>query len=276
MTEILVLGSTGKTGSRVAPRLQALGHTVRSASRTAAGPGAVRFDWADPVTWDPALAGVQAVYFVPTETLGLPERAAFVDRAKAAGVQRIVQLSVRGIDADGGVPDTESAVRASGLEWTMLRPCWFSQDFDAPDFFLAEVRGGALATPAGDGREPFIDADDIADAAVAALTGAGHAGKVYELSGPRALTFAEALALIGEATGRELVHRHRDPVAYAADLVGAGYSAADAEAIAAFMDGIGRGEDDYLSTGVQECLGRAPRPFEEYVRETAATGVWKV
>ncbi|MER6910357.1 NAD(P)H-binding protein [Streptomyces sp. NPDC000594] len=270
MTEILVLGATGKTGRAVVPRLRALGHTVRSASRT----GTTRFDWDDRTTWDPALAGVDAVYLVPTETLGLAERAAFVARAEAAGVRRIVQLSVRGIDTDGGVPETEAAVRSSGMAWTVLRPCWFSQDFEAPDFFLAGVAEGVLTTPAGDGREPFIDVADIADTAVAALTGEGHHGRVYELSGPRALTFAEALALIGDAIGRPVVHRHRDPRAYAADLVADGYTAPDAEAIAGFLDGIARGADDFLSTGVRECLGREPRSFEEYVKEAAATGVW--
>ncbi|PSJ28483.1 NAD(P)-dependent oxidoreductase [Streptosporangium nondiastaticum] len=275
MTQILVLGATGKTGSRVVPRLTSLGHTVRSASRSAGTRSAgIRFDWTDRSTWDPALAGAEAVYFVPTETLGLPERAELVDRAKAAGVRRIVQLSVRGLDAEGGVPETEAAVRESGLEWTMLRPCWFSQDFSAPDFFLPAVLAGELATPAGDGREPFVDVEDIADVAAAALTDARHAGRTYELSGPRALSFAEALTLIGTAVGRELRHRHQDPAAYAAAQVASGHAAADAEAIAAFLDGIRRGEDDYVSTGVQEALGRAPRSFEEYVRATAPTGVW--
>ncbi|GLF94924.1 NAD(P)H-binding protein [Streptomyces yaizuensis] len=270
MTEILVLGATGKTGRRVVPLLKALGHTVRSASRS----GTTRFDWDDRTTWDPALAGVAAAYLVPTETLGLAERAEFAARAAAAGVRRIVQLSVRGIDTGGGVPETEAAVRASGLEWTMVRPCWFSQDFEAPDFFLAGVADGVLTTPAGEGREPFVDVADIAGVVVAALTGEGHHGRVYELSGPRALTFGEALGLIGDAIGRPVVHRHRAPDAYAADLVAAGYSARDAEAVAGYLDGIGRGEDDYLSTGVRECLGREPRSFEEYVKEAAATGVW--
>ncbi|MET9661960.1 NAD(P)H-binding protein [Streptomyces sp. NPDC006510] len=270
MTQILVLGATGKTGSRIVPRLTSLGHTVRSASRSAE----IRFDWADRSTWDQALADTEAVYFVPTETLGLPERAELVSRAKAAGVRRIVQLSVRGLDADGGVPETEAAVRESGLEWTMLRPCWFSQDFSAPDFFLPAVLAGELATPAGDGREPFVDVEDIADVAVAALTDDGHAGRIYELSGPRAITFSEALALIGAAVGRELHHRHQDLADYVAAQVAAGHDVADAEAVAAFLDGIRLGEDDYISTGVQEALGRASRSFEDYVRTVAPTGVW--
>ncbi|WP_116215294.1 NAD(P)H-binding protein [Streptomyces olivoreticuli] len=269
MTEILVLGATGKTGSRVLPRLRALGHRVRAASRS----GATRFDWADRSTWDTALAGAEVVYLVPTETLSLDERAAFVTRAKAAGVRRLVQLSVRGIDQDGTHP-TEAAVRGSGLEWTVLRPCWFAQDFAAPDFFLPGVVEGEVRTPAREGREPFIDADDIADVAVAALTEDGHHGQTYDLSGPRALSITEALALISTATGRSIAHRHQTPTDYAAEQTAAGHPAADAEAIGAFLDQVSRGEDDYLSDGVERVLGRAPRPFEDYVKMTAEQGIW--
>ncbi|MFE0044832.1 NmrA family NAD(P)-binding protein [Streptomyces albireticuli] len=269
MTEILVLGASGKTGSRVLTRLTSLGHSVRAASRS----GATRFDWADRTTWAPALAGVEAVYIVPTETLGLPERADFVAAAKEAGVRRLVQLSVRGIDEDG-VPPTEAAVRESGLEWTILRPCWFAQNFAAADFFLPEVLAGEVSTPAGDGREPFIDAEDIADVAVAALTADGHDGRTYELSGPETLSFAEALALIGEAAGRDVRHRHVPPAVYVENLTGAGIPRDDAEAVAGFLDGIGEGADDFLSDGVRQALGREPRSFRDYVRATAATGVW--
>ncbi|GAA0490075.1 NAD(P)H-binding protein [Streptomyces stramineus] len=269
MTEILVLGATGKTGSRVVPRLHALGHTVRAASRS----GATRFDWAERATWAPALAGAEAVYMVPTETLGLPERADFVARAEEAGVRRIVQMSVRGIDHDG-IPPTERAVRDSGLEWTVLRPCWFAQNFADPGLFLPELLAGELTTPAGDGREPFIDAEDIADVAVAALTGPGHAGATYELSGAELMTFQEALSLIGEAAGREIRHRHIARADYVAGLVAAGGAADDAESFAGFLDGIRRGEDDYVSDGVERALGRAPRSFRDYVSATAARGVW--
>ncbi|MFF2526823.1 NAD(P)H-binding protein [Streptomyces liangshanensis] len=269
MTEILVLGATGKTGAPLVRRLRALGHTVRAASRT----GGTRFDWFDPSTWDPALSGAEAVYVVPTETLGLPERAAFVDRAKAAGVRRLVQLSVRGIDEDGTHP-TESAVRGSGLEWTILRPCWFSQDFAAPDFFLAGVLAGEVRTPAGEGREPFIDAEDIAEVALTALTGDGHHGRTYDLSGPRALSFTQAVELIGTATGRPVTHHHRTEAEHAADLIAAGHTQDDAVAVAGFLAQIGEGADDYVSDGVERVLGRAPRSFEEYVTRAAENGTW--
>ncbi|WP_162889875.1 hypothetical protein [Streptomyces olivoreticuli] len=136
----------------------------------------------------------------------------------------------RGIADEGAAVVTVDEYAWPAVRVVRLRPCRFSQDFAAPDFFLPTVLAGDLATPAGDGREPF------AEVAVAALTDDGHAGRTYELSGPRALSFAEALA--------------------------------------SFLDGIRRGEDDYVSTGVQEALGRAPRSFEEYARSTAPTGVW--
>lgn len=269
MTEILVIGATGKTGAPLVPRLRALGHTVRAASRS----GETRFDWSDRSGWDAALSGVQAVYLVPTETLGLPERAEFVARAKAAGVQRLVQLSVRGIDEDGTHP-TEAAVRNSGLEWTILRPSWFSQDFAAADFFLPGVLAGEVRTPAGDGREPFIDAEDIAEVALAVLTGDGHHGQTYDLSGPRALSITEAVELISKATGRSIVHRHQTEAEYAADLLAAGLTQDDADSVAGFLGQVGRGADDYVSDGVERVLGRAPRTFEEYVTTAAAKGTW--
>ncbi|MGW3499082.1 NAD(P)H-binding protein [Streptomyces sp. NPDC001020] len=269
MTEILVIGATGKTGAPLVPRLRALGHTVRAASRS----GETRFDWSDRSTWDPALSGVHAVYLVPTETLGLDERAEFVARAKAAGVRRLVQLSVRGIDEDGMHP-TEAAVRGSGLEWTILRPSWFSQDFAAADFFLPGVLEGEVRTPAGDGREPFIDAEDIAEVALAVLTGDGHHGQTYDLSGPRALSITEAVELISKATGRSIAHRHQTEAEYAADLVAAGLTQDDADSVAGFLGQVGQGADDYVSDGVERVLGRAPRTFEEYVTTAAENGTW--
>ncbi len=269
MTNILVIGATGKTGALLVPRLRALGHTVRAASRS----GETLFDWSDRSTWDPAVSGVQAVYIVPTETLGLPERSEFVARAKAAGAQRLVQLSVRGIDEDCSHA-TETAVRGSGLEWTILRPSWFSQDFAAVDFFLPGVLEGEVRTPAGDGREPFIDAEDIADVAAEVLTADGHHGQTYNLSGPRALSITEALQLISNATGRSITHSHQTEAEYAAELVKAGLEQDDADSVANFLGQVSQGSDDYISDGVIRVLGRAPRTFEDYVAAAAGEGVW--
>jgi uncharacterized protein YbjT (DUF2867 family) len=273
---ILVLGSTGTTGSRVVSRLRERGVPVRAASRSLGHP----FDWHAPTTWDPALAGVGAVYLVPFdgELLTRP----FVARAARLGVERLVLLSGRGVDVpgygdpDGGAGathiDGERAVRESGLDWTILRPAWFAQNFGEGPFRDA-IRAGELRLPAGEGAVSFVDADDIAAVAVAALTEDGHAGQTYELSGPRALTLAEAVAEISAAAGRPVRYVPVEAGEFVAGLVAQGWAAADAEAFSDALSPIRRGMDSHLSDGVRRALGRAARDFSAYAG--AAAGVWR-
>lgn len=213
---VLVLGATGKTGRSVVAGLRAHGIPIRAASRSAgaasvggsAGPNTnaemVRFDWADPRTWDPALAGVDAIYVVtPMEPDFAAESVtALVDRAQAAGVRRLVLLS--GLSAEyGSVPMAarELPVRESGLTWTILRPGAFQQNFAAAPYPQA-FRAGELHLPLGpDVRSAYIDAADIAEVAVNALICPEHAGRTYHLAGPRALSFPEALDIISHETG---------------------------------------------------------------------------
>lgn len=197
MDEILVLGATGTTGKRVVRELEARGRVVRAASRR----GQVRFDWGERDTWAPALTGARAVYLMAPHEL--PVDPEFVHEAVARGVRRIVLLSSRGIEemGDERLLGAEATVRESGAEWTVVRADWFDQNFDE-GFFRPAIEAGALAVPVGDVRQGFVDADDIAAVAAVALTEEGHAGRTYEVTGPRALSFAEALALIGEASGR--------------------------------------------------------------------------
>ncbi|MFD1146364.1 NAD(P)H-binding protein [Saccharothrix hoggarensis] len=263
---ILVIGATGKTGRRVTTALEDRGVAHRPVSRRSA----IRFDWADESTWDAALDGVTAVYLVPPAmTLSDEEVAAFVPRAVAAGVRRIVVLSARGIMPDDG---RERAVRESGVDWTILRPTWFSHNF-SEDFFLPQVVAGEVVLPAGgDGAHPFIHAQDIADVAVAALTEDGHAGVTYELSGPEALTFAEALALIGDVSGRSARVVDVPAPDFAGLLVDGGLSRAYAEVLTMSLTAIRDGHDAALSDGVPSVLGRDGRTFGDYVKEAA--GAW--
>lgn len=207
----LVLGATGKTGRRVAARLRLRGTQVRAASRSSR----TRFDWSDPDGWDAALHGITAAYVVPPPVPGPVHE--FVARAEAAGVRRLVLLSGHGADTWGDstfgldMRSAEDAVRGSALEWTVLRPSNFNQNFDE-DLFRAPLVGGELALPAGAVPEPFIDLEDVADAATAVLAEpALHAGRIYELTGPRALTFAEAVELISRASGLPIVYKRVSP-----------------------------------------------------------------
>jgi uncharacterized protein YbjT (DUF2867 family) len=203
-----------------------------------------------------------------------------VARAAAAGVQRLVLLSGRGADSWGesgfgrDMLDAEAAVRASALEWTVLRPSNFFQNFDE-DLHLAPVLAGDLALPAGTLLEAMTDIDDVADVAATVLTEPGHAGQVYELSGPRALTYREAVDLIARATGRTITYTEVSTAEYVASLVRQGVPEEVAQHIAAMYGLIERGTLAEPTDGVRTVLGRAPRAFEDYVAQVAATGTWR-
>jgi uncharacterized protein YbjT (DUF2867 family) len=271
----LVLGATGKTGRRVAARLRLHGTQVRTASRSSR----TRFDWSDPGGWDTALRGVTTVYVVPPTVPGPVHE--FVARAEAVGVQRLVLLSGRGSDTWGDsafgldMRSAEEAVRVSALEWTVLRPSNFNQNFDE-DLFHAPLVAGELALPADVVPEPFIDLEDVADVAAAVLTEPGrHAGRIYELTGPRALTFGEAVGLISRASGLPMAYKRVSPAEYAAALVEEGWGEDDAHHVAEMFVLMERGTLAETTDGVATVLGRAPRTFEDYVVRAAAAGAWR-
>ena len=263
---ILVIGATGKTGRRAVSALDALGVDYRAVSRRTE----IRFDWTDRSTWARALDGATGVYLVAqAANLDHAEVAEFVPQAVEAGVRRIVLLSARGMPSDDG---RESAVRESGVDWTILRPTWFSQNF-SEDYFLPEILAGEIVVPStGDGAHPFIDAQDIADVAVAALTQDGHAGVTYELSGPEALTFTDAVARISDASGRSIRIKDVTAADYTDKLVRGGIEAAYAEVLTMSLTAILDGHDAALSDGVPSVLGHSGRLFGDYVK--GAAGVW--
>jgi uncharacterized protein YbjT (DUF2867 family) len=268
----LVLGGTGKTGRRVAERLWDRGLPIRIGSRSGEPP----FDWENEATWAPALRGVESVYVTYQPDLAVPGAVetvrSFVAVAVAGGVRRLVLLSGRGEEE---AQHAEQVVRESGVDWTFLRASWFSQNF-SESYLLEPILSGDVVLPAGDVAEPFVDADDIADVAVAALTEDGHAGRLYELTGPRLLTFAEAVAEIAQATGRAIRYVQVAPEAYAAALAEQGVPADYVWLMNYLFTTVLDGRNASLADGVQRALGREPRDFVDYARETASSGVWDV
>ena len=266
----LVLGGTGKTGRRVAERLQAGGVPTRVASRAGDPP----FDWDDQGTWDAALEGVSAAYISYAPDLAIAGATdavrACVERAVEHGVRRLVLLSGRGEEE---AQRAELLIQRADVEWTVVRASWFAQNF-SEGAFVEMVQAGEIALPAGDVGEPFVDADDIADVAVAALTEDGHAGQVYELTGPRLLTFDEAVHELARASGREIRFVQIPPEAFAAGVAEAGLPEEIAWLLGYLFDTVLDGRNAHLTDGVQRALGREPRNFRDYARETAATGVW--
>ncbi|MCX4987086.1 NAD(P)H-binding protein [Streptomyces sp. NBC_00572] len=277
-TTVLVLGGTGKTGRRVVNRLKERGATVRAASRS----GDVRFDWDDTSTWEPALAGVDVAYLVDAQDKpGAWDAEAALRElsglAVAGGVRRLVLLQARVTEPVGGksLIAGERAVQESGAEWTVLRPNWFFQNFDE-GVLLDGVRAGELSLPAGSGREPFVDTEDVAAVAVEALLGDGHAGQTYELSGARALTLDEAVKEIAQATGRDIRYVPVEHQAYVDELVSYDVPADYALFVADLVAQIRDNKNATPTDTVRRVLGREPRDFSDFVKDAAARGVWNV
>ncbi|MFT4037710.1 MAG: NAD(P)H-binding protein [Thermomicrobiales bacterium] len=267
---VLVVGSSGKTGSRVATRLRARGVPVRDGSRQASPP----FDWENPATWGPPLEGTGAVYLTYAPDLAVPGAIAAIETftrlARAAGVQGVVLLSGRG---EPEAQAAEQILQESGIPWTILRCAWFMQNF-SEGYLREPVLEGAVMLPAGDIGEPFIDADDIADVAVAALTEAGHAERLYELTGPRLLTFADATAGIAAATRRPVAYQTISMAEYLPALTEAGAPPDVVWLIEYLFSTVLDGRNASLANGVQDALGRPPRDFTAYAQAAAASGVW--
>ncbi len=266
----LVLGGTGKTGRRVAERLQVRGINTRIASRST-NPS---FDWNDQTTWDAVLSGVTAAYINYAPDLAIPGAAdairAFVEKAVAQGVQRLVLLSGRG---EAEAQACERIVQASGVEWTVVRASWFNQNFSEGEF-LGMVQNGEITLPAGAISEPFIDANDIADVAVAALTEEGHAYEVYEVTGPRMLSFTEIAQEISRAAGREVKFVQIPKQAFAAAITESGAPDNIAWLLNYLFETVLDGRNEYLGDGVQRALGREPTDFADFAQRIAARGVW--
>mgnify|MGYP001812812278 CR=1 FL=1 len=269
-TPVLVVGSTGKTGRRVVQRLEQLGIPVRHGSRSAEIP----FDWEDPATWAPALEGIKRTYVAFHPDLAVPGAPEAITRftrlARSAGVERLVLLSGRGEEE---ALRCEQIVADSGLTWTVVRAAWFNQNF-SEGFMGDMVLDGVVALPTGGVREPFVDVEDIADVAVAALTRPGLENRVYEVTGPRLMTFREAVEEIAVDLGR---HVEFVEVPHEDFLAGA-RNAGVPEDFLALLDYLLRevldGRNESLASGVRDALGRPARDFQEYVRETVSSGVW--
>ena len=165
-------------------------------------------------------------------------------------------------------------MQESGAEWTVVRASWFAQNF-SEHFLTDAVIGGELALPVGDVGEPFIDADDIADVAVAALTTDDHIGRIHEVTGPRLLTFADAVAEIAAASGRDVRFvvdpaGRRSPPRWSTPACPSHEAVGITELFTTVLDG----RNATVTNGVEEALGRPARDFADWARSTAATGVW--
>jgi len=266
---ILVIGATGKTGSRVAAHLEAKGLPVRRGARGAAIP----FDWEDESTWTPALNGITKAYVTYFPDLAFPgaveKVTALCDVAKTTGLDHIVLLSGRG---EHHARLGEDAVRASGIDFTLVRASWFAQNF-SEGYLRDPILAGVLPMPGGMIKEPIIDIEDIADVVVAALSEDGHKGELYEVTGPRLMSFADMANVLSQAIGRPVQHV---PISF--EEFHANIAAAGGDYVADVFTGIARetldGRNAQICDGVERALGRPARDFSDYATLAAKSGAW--
>jgi len=267
---ILIIGKNAKTGWRVDRRLQALGYPTRAVSRSTSP----AFDWEDQGTWRAAIAGTRSAYITFHPDLAIPtaEQAIrdFVALATELGLEHLVLLSGRGED---GARRAEMVLEESGLDWNVVRASWFMQNF-SENFMIEGILNGELMLPAGDTVEPFVDVDDIAEVAVATLTRPGLRNRIFEVSGPRAMTFAECVAAISEATDYQVKYTQIPIEAFIDGMREQGAPDPLLWLMRELFTVVFDGRNSSPTPGIEEALGRPATDFREYVRKVMATGAW--
>lgn len=270
--EIVIIGGLGKTGGRVAARLKNRGATVRAASRSTS-PG---FDWTDRSGWVAALSGAEAAYVTYQPDLAVPQSAddieALAAAALEAGVGHVVLLSGRGED---GAVESEKRLQASGLVYTVLRASWFNQNF-TEGAFLDGILAGELALPVDTVREPFVDLDDVADTAVEVLLNPVHRNRTYELTGPHLLTFADAVAAIAAASGRNIVYSPLPLPVFLDAMRAAGLPEDMLWLMTELFTNTLDGRNESVRPDVEALIGRPARAFSDFARAAVAAGKWRI
>ncbi|MEP1093680.1 MAG: NAD(P)H-binding protein [Cyclobacteriaceae bacterium] len=270
-SKILVLGGTGKTGRKVVERLTKLNQQVRIGSRNESP----SFDWQDSSTWAASLEGMDKVYITFQPDLAVPGALEAIEglirEAKRSGISKVVLLSGKG---EREAELCEQVVIHSGIDHTIVRASWFNQNF-SESFFLDPIRTGHVALPKAEAQVPYVDTDDIADVAVTALMDDEHNGSIYELTGPRLLTFPEVINEISVATERDIQFTEISLNAYTKMLEEFQVPADYIWLINyLFTEVLDNPKNEVVTNDVEKVLGRKPKDFSDYIQETVPTGIW--
>lgn len=259
----LIIGSTGKTGSRVLMGLKALGFNPLGASRH----GEVHFDWDDPTSWSAALNGIDVVYLTYYPDLAIPKAPEDISRfcalAKIKGVKHITLLSGR---SEPAAQASENIIIQSGIAWTIVRASWFDQNF-SEGLFRKFIMDGNIALPVTDITEPFIDVDDIADVVVASLTDDKHNDQVYEVTGPQLISFADIAVKFSKHLNRKVNFESISIAEFRSRLLKDGVPTDVIETLTYLFGEVLDGRSESITDGVERALGRLPTSFDQYIQK---------
>ncbi|EKO3455046.1 SDR family oxidoreductase [Vibrio fluvialis] len=274
MNKVLVLGASGHVGQPLVAELLAKGEQVKAASRSGQAFGAaegVVFDIADPTTFDAAFDGVDRAYVMLPG--GYVESKALLEPVIQAAAERNVKVvfqSVLGVDADDSIPyrQVEIALENSGVPYVILRPNWFADNFHT--YWKAGIDQGVIGVPAGEGKSSFIDVRDIASSAAAALTTNRFDNQAFNLTGPEALSYAQAAQKISEALGKPVAYQAMEEGAFCDLLKSVGVPADYAEFLTSIFYPVREGWTAGVSDAVVTLTGKAPRSLDEYIADHLA------
>ena len=279
---ILVTGASGANGTELLKLLSAHGvaaramvrHPERAGELSMPGIEVVQGDFDKPETVRAALQGVDKAFLLAPSSPNVQEQqTTFVQCARESGVQHLVKLSQLGADANSSQRflryhgAVEDAIRASGMAFTFLRPNLFMQTLlsSAPTI----KKQNAFYAPMGQGRISVVDVRDIANVAFVALTQDGHAGQIYDITGPQALTHDEMAATISEVVKREIRFVDVPPATMKETLLGIGFPAWQADGLLEEYASWSQSEAAQIASGVQEATGQPPRTFQTFARDYA-------
>lgn len=268
---ILVIGGTGKTGRRVAEKLIQLNQNVRIGSRN----NNPSFDWNNTSTYAEALKGMDRAYITYYPDLAVPGAKeainALTETALKSGLEKVVLLSGKG---EKEAEACEEIVANSGLNYSLVRASWFNQNF-SESFFLDPILAGHVALPMAAAEIPFVDADDIAEAAVKVMLDDSYNNKTITITGPRKLTFEEAIKEIAIQSDRVINFQAITLDDYIKSMKNAGLPNDYVWLLGyLFMEVLGNPENQNVSSDIEKVLGRKAVDFSEFAKKTAQTGIW--
>ena len=262
-TQHLIIGATGKTGTRVMQGLKELGFNPEGASRN----GEVHFDWDEPTTWSPALNGIDSVYLTYYPDLAVPKAPEDISRfcalAKMKGIRHITVLSGR---SEPAAQVCENIIKQSGIGWTVVRASWFDQNF-SEGLFYQFIMDGNIALPVTDVTEPFIDIDDIAEIVIDSLIDDKHSEQLYEVTGPELISFADIAAKFSAHLNREVGFESISMPEFQSRLEKDGVPQGAIEALTYLFGEVLDGRSESTTDGVERALGRAATTFDEYIQK---------